>query len=125
MLQPHVVHLLSVGIDQCLLLHGLLVKTVCIMSCSIAAAGVQVRALLALQSESPVGVLMKAEVEVMRQQPRKAFKTLSPLLAASADQTARWVAGYSALSGQSCICADLIAVHPQVSAVHAGALFLC
>jgi len=47
------------------------------------AAVLQVRALLLLQPASPTAVLLKALMEVLRQQPRKAIKSLAPLLPAT------------------------------------------
>lgn len=49
----------------------------------------QVRGLLSLYPDSPAGVLLKCELEVLRQLPRKALKTLTPLLAAPESCTQR------------------------------------
>jgi hypothetical protein len=59
----------------------------------------QVRALLVLQPSSPVALLLKTQLEVLRQQPKKAFKALGPLLTTISDCTPRYAeaeASYSA-----------------------------
>jgi hypothetical protein len=52
----------------------------------------QVRALLLLQPSSPVAVLLKSQLEVLRQQPKKALKALGPLLSTINECTPRCAA---------------------------------
>lgn len=49
------------------------------------------RGLLSCEPDSPAAVLLKAQLETSKQQPRKALKTLGPLLATAHQHTIRWV----------------------------------
>jgi hypothetical protein len=53
---------------------------------------VQLRALLALQPDCPVVLLLKGQLDVLRQQPKKALRSVAPLLAAGSQACVRWVA---------------------------------
>jgi predicted Zn-dependent protease len=60
-----------------------------LLLCLLCLAVVQLRALLAAHPDSPAAVLLKGQLEVMRQQPKKALKTVAPLLAAASQATVR------------------------------------
>jgi hypothetical protein len=60
----------------------------------------QVRGLLSCRPDSPTAVLLKAQMDTCRQQPRKALKTLGPLLTAPQAHTTRCVfTGHRLLQG--------------------------
>ncbi|WIA08513.1 hypothetical protein OEZ85_007947 [Tetradesmus obliquus] len=74
------------GMDLPALLH-LYKARLAIACCNHKAAKKEVRALLVLQPSSPVALLLKSQLEVLRQQPKKALKALGPLLAAISECT--------------------------------------
>jgi hypothetical protein len=55
-----------------------------------ACATVQVRGLLSCDPDSPAALLLKAQLETCRQQPKKALKTLGLLLTAQHQHTIRY-----------------------------------
>lgn len=60
---------------------------VCLLLCHLCH---QVRGLLSCDPDSHAAVLLKAQAEAMRQQPKKALKTLAPVLTAAPQATIRY-----------------------------------
>jgi len=71
----------------CVLIVTLAYVAVLLMRCCCC----QVRALLSCEPDSTAAVLLKSQLEAMRHQPRKALKSLGPLLTAPPELTSRWV----------------------------------
>jgi hypothetical protein len=77
----------------------------------------QVRGLLSCEPDSPAALLLKAELETSRQQPRKALKTLGPLLTAAHQHTIRWANGCGSRETHLPTVASSISVVSVVSAM--------
>ncbi|KAF6264492.1 hypothetical protein COO60DRAFT_127921 [Scenedesmus sp. NREL 46B-D3] len=83
--------------------------------CNHKAAKKELRALLVLQPSSPAAVLLKSQLDVLRQQPKKALKALGPLLAAISECTPRC---------RLQLLNVLAAIHHQLGKHHVAAMYL-